>query len=450
MKPVLIYKAKIINEGNAFKGSLLIEDGKISKIFKDDVPESVKAKAEIIDGEDKWVLPGVIDTHVHFRDPGMTQKADFLTESRAAVAGGVTSVMDMPNTSPATTTMALWEQKTQELAKRSLVNFSCYMGATDNNVDEIMKIDPKKVCGLKLFMGSTTSSFVVNDKQKLEEIFAKSPVLIATHNEDDNMIKENLAKVKAELGEDKPIPMFYHSVIRNSDACYKSTAAAIDLALKHHTHLHVLHLSTLKELALFERIPEDQKDNITAETTVNYLWFADEAYERLGARIKCCPSIKKGKSREGLQKGVADGIIDTIATDHAPHLLSEKEGDAITAASGIPSIQHSLPMMLELAKKGAFTREQVVEKMCHNPAKIFGVEKRGFIRKGYYADLVIVAPNNPYTVDAKDLQYKCGWSPLEGEKLSYKVEKTFVNGNLVYDEGKFNEEVKGQILSFAR
>ena len=450
MKPVLIYKAKIINEGNSFKGSLLIEDGKISKIFKDDVPESVKAKAEIIDGEDKWVIPGVIDTHVHFRDPGQTQKADFLTESRAAVAGGVTSVMDMPNTSPATTSMALWEQKTQELAKKSLVNFSCYMGATDSNVDEIMNIDPKKVCGLKLFMGSTTSSFVVNDRKKLEEIFAKSPVLIATHNEDDNMIKENLAKVKAELGEDKPIPMFYHSVIRNSDACYKSTAAAIELALKYHTHLHVLHLSTLKELALFERIPEAEKDNITAETTVNYLWFADDDYERLGARIKCCPSIKKAKSREGLQKGVADGIIDTIATDHAPHLLSEKEGDAISAASGIPSIQHSLPMMLELAKKGAFTREQVVEKMCHNPAKIFGVEKRGFIRKGYYADLVIISPNTPYTVEAKDLQYKCGWSPIEGTKLSFKVEKTFVNGNLVYDEGKINEENKGQILSFAR
>lgn len=450
MKPILIYKAKIINEGNAFKGSLLIEGDKISKIFKEDVPESVLAKAEVVDAEDKWVLPGVIDTHVHFRDPGMTQKADFYTESRAALAGGVTSVMDMPNTTPPTTSMELWNQKTEELLKKSLVNFSCYMGATENNIEEIKKIDPTKVCGLKLFMGSTTSSFVINDKKKLAEVFANSPVVIVTHNEDDKMIQENLKAVKAEIGEDKPIPMFYHSVIRNSDACYKSTAEAIELALKYKTPLHVLHLSTLKELALFDVLSPEDRKNITAETTVNYLWFDDRDYERLGAKIKCCPSIKKEKSRLGLLKGVADGIIQTVATDHAPHLLADKEGDALTAASGMPAIQHSLPMMLELAKRGNFTREQVVEKMCHNPAKIFGVEKRGFIRKGYYADLVIVSPNTPYVVEAKDLQYKCGWSPIEGEKLSYKVEKTFVNGNLVYDNGNFNEENKGKLLSFVR
>jgi dihydroorotase len=448
MKPILIYKAKIVNEGNAYKGSLLIEDDKISKIFKDDVPESVLSKSEVIDAEDKWVLPGVIDSHVHFRDPGMTEKADFYTESKAALAGGVTSVMDMPNTTPNTTTMDLWYEKTEALLKKSLVNFSCYMGATDNNVDEILKIDPQKVCGLKLFMGSTTRSFVINDKNKLAEIFEKSPVLIATHNEDDAMIAANLEKVKAQFA-DQPIPMIYHSVIRNSDACYKSTAAAIELALKYHTHLHVLHVSTLKELALFESKALDQKD-ITAETTVNYLWFDDRDYERLGARIKCCPAIKKEKSRLGLLKGVASGVIDTIATDHAPHLLKDKEGDALTAASGIPSIQHSLPMMLELAKKGNFSREQVVEKMCHNPARIFGIEKRGFIRKGYYADLVIVSPNTPYTVGAKDLYYKCGWSPIEGEKLSYKVEKTFVNGKMVYDNGKFNEDQKGRLLDFVR
>lgn len=448
MKPILIYKAKIVNEGNAYKGSLLIEDDKISKIFKDDVPESVLSKSEVIDAEDKWVLPGVIDSHVHFRDPGMTEKADFYTESKAALAGGVTSVMDMPNTTPNTTTMDLWYEKTEALLKKSLVNFSCYMGATDNNVDEILKIDPKKVCGLKLFMGSTTRSFVINDKNKLAEIFEKSPVLIATHNEDDAMIAANLEKVKAQFA-DQPIPMIYHSVIRNSDACYKSTAAAIELALKYHTHLHVLHVSTLKELALFESKALDQKD-ITAETTVNYLWFDDRDYERLGARIKCSPAIKKEKSRLGLLKGVASGVIDTIATDHAPHLLKDKEGDALTAASGIPSIQHSLPMMLELAKKGNFSREQVVEKMCHNPARIFGIEKRGFIRKGYYADLVIVSPNTPYTVEAKDLYYKCGWSPIEGEKLSYKVEKTFVNGKMVYDNGKFNEDQKGRLLDFVR
>lgn len=448
MKPILIYKAKIINEGNAFKGSLLIEDDKISKIFKEEVPESILSKAEVIDAEDKWVLPGVIDTHVHFRDPGQTEKGDFYTESKAALAGGVTSVMDMPNTIPNTVSMEAWNQKVEAIEKKSLVNFSCYMGATDNNIDEILKIDPKKVCGLKLFMGSTTASFVVNDKNKLSEIFEKSPVLIASHNEDDAMIKENIAKVKAEFG-DNPIPMRYHSVIRNSDECYKSTAAAIELAMKYHTHLHVLHVSTLKELALFQTLPLDQK-NITAETTVNYLWFDDKDYDRLGARIKCSPSIKKEKSRLGLLKGVADGIIDTVATDHAPHLLPDKEGDALTAASGIPSIQHSLPMMLELAKRGNFTREQVVEKMCHNPANIYKIQKRGYIRKGYFADLVIVSPNTPYEVKSSDLYYKCGWSPVEGEKFSYKVEKTFVNGHLVYDQGVFNEDFKGSLLTFQR
>ena len=448
MKTILIHNAKIINEGNSFKGSLLIEGDKISKIFKGDVPENVIKHADVIDADGKWVLPGVIDTHVHFREPGLTDKADFLTESKAAVAGGVTSFLDMPNTKPQTTSMALWNEKADIAAKKSLANFSFYLGATNDNINEIINVDKNKVCGIKIFMGSSTGDMMVSDMSVIEKIFAESPILVATHNEDEEMIKANIEKYKAEFG-DNPIPISYHELIRNSDACYKSTSKAIDMAKKHNTRLHVLHLTTAKELALFENSPIDKK-KITAETCVGYLWFDDSDYERLGAKIKCNPSIKKEKSRVNLLQAIEKGFIDTVASDHAPHLLSEKEGDCLTAVSGYPSIQHSLPMMLELAKKGNFSREQVVEKMCHNPAKLFNIEKRGFIRKGFYADLVIVEPNAQYTVDAKDIQYKCGWTPLEGATLSYKVEKTFVNGNLVFDEGKFDESAKGRLLEFNR
>lgn len=448
MKAILIHKAKIINEGHSFKGSLLIEGDKISKIFKDEVPGNILQNAEIIDGEDKWVIPGVIDSHVHFREPGLTQKGDFQSESKAAVAGGVTSFMDMPNTMPQTTSMAVLEQKIELASQKSLANFSFYLGATNDNIDEIIQLDAKKVCGIKLFWGSSTGNMLVNDTKTLERLFAESPILIATHNEDEVMIKANIEKYKAEFGEN-PVPMIYHELIRSSDACYKATAATIDLAKKHNTRLHVLHLSTAKELALFENKALDKK-RITAETCVNYLWFDDRDYEKFGAKIKCNPSIKKEKSRFNLLKGVENGIIDTISTDHAPHLLAEKEGDALHAVSGIPSVQHSLSMMLDLAKKGNFTREQVVEKMCHNPARIFNIEKRGFIRKGFFADLVIIDPNSPFKVEKDNILYKCGWSPLEGTTLSHKVTHTFVNGKLVYNQGAFDESRKGQLLSFAR
>ncbi len=448
MKSILIHKVKIINEGNSFKGSVLIEGDKISKIFKDEVPANILKNAEIVDGEDKWLLPGVIDTHVHFREPGLTQKGDFESESRAAVAGGVTSIMDMPNTNPQTTSMKEIDNKIALAEKKCLTNFSFYLGATNENIEEVVNADKTKVCGIKVFVGASTGNMRVDNPAILERIFKESPILVATHNEDEAMIQENLAKVKAELG-DQPIPISYHEVIRNSDACYKSTSKVIDLAKKYGTKLHVLHLTTAKEMALFNKKPLAEKQ-ITAETCVGYLWFDDRDYERLGAKIKCNPSIKKEKSRVNLLKAVEENIIDTIATDHAPHLLSDKEGDCLQAASGYPSIQHSLQMMLELAKKGNFSREQVVEKMCHNPAKLFNIEKRGFIRKGFFADLVLVEPNNPTKVTKESLQYKCGWSPMEGETLSYKICKTFVNGELVYDDGKFNTEKKGKLLVFNR
>ena len=448
MKNILIHKAKIINEGNSFKGSVLIEGEKITKIFKDNVPENILKSAEIIDGEDKWLLPGVIDTHVHFREPGLTAKADFYTESRAAVAGGITSIMDMPNTNPPTTTMEEIDKKIAIAKEKSLVNFSCYLGATNENIDEVINVDKNKVCGIKVFLGASTGNMRVDDPKVLERIFAESPILVATHNEDEAIIASNLKKVKEELGE-QPIPISYHEIIRNSDACYKSTSKAIDLATRYGTRLHVLHLTTAKELALFSNKPTTEK-KITAETCVGYLWFDDNDYERLNAKIKCNPAIKKEKSRVNLLKGIEMGHIDTVATDHAPHLLEEKEGDCLQAVSGFPSIQHSLTMILNLAKKGNFSREQVVEKMCHNPAKIFNIEKRGFIRKGFYADLVLIEPNAAYTVEKKDLEYKCGWSPMEGATLNYKVCKTFVNGKLVYNEGEINDSEKGMLLTFNR
>ncbi len=449
MSTILIKDAKIINDGTSYKGSLLIEGEKISKIFRDNIPDSVLKSATVIDADGKWVLPGVIDTHVHFREPGLTEKGDFASESRAAVAGGVTTVFDMPNTNPQTTTIEALESKAKIASEKCLANYGLYIGATNENVDVIKNLDPKSVAGVKIFMGISTGGMLVNSKQSLEDIFASAKVPVVTHNEDEAMIKANTEEWKKKFPEGQ-IPISEHMNIRSSDACYKCTSYVIDLAKKYGTQLHVLHLSTKKEIALFERNVDIDNKKITAEVCPNYLWFDETDYERLGAKIKCNPAIKKEKSRENLLQGLEQGSIDTVASDHSPHLLSQKEGDALTATSGIPSIQYTLPMMLQLAKKGNFTREQVVEKMCHNPAKIFKIEKRGFIRKGYYADLVIVSPDDPYTIEEKDLLYKCGWSPMVGEQLQYKVTQTFVNGNLVFDEGKINDSKKGQRVSFDR
>lgn len=445
-KATLIHQAKIINENKIFTGSVLIKDNIIEKIFKEDVPEKILSESIVINAENKWLIPGVIDTHVHFREPGLTQKADIQTESKAAVAGGVTSFIDMPNTIPQTITLDLVEEKCNIASQKSVANYSFYLGATNTNIDEIKKADPTKIAGLKLFMGSSTGNMLVEEKEKLEKIFAESPLLIATHNEDGKIIAANAEKYKEQFNGEVPIK--YHPIIRSEEACYKSTSLAVDLAKKHKTRLHVLHVSTAKELALFnQQLPVNEK-LITAETCFQYLWFDADSYETLGTRIKCNPAIKSKENKEQLIKAVNNNLIDTVATDHAPHLLSEKEGDALTATSGIPSVQHSLVGMLELVKKGLISKEKLVEKMCHNPATIFKINKRGFIRKGYYADLVIIDPNKSWKVEKNNIYSKCGWSPFEGITFSSAVTHTFVNGKLIYENGKFDESKKGERLIF--
>lgn len=441
----LITNAHIVNEGRIFKGAVLVKNDIIDSIFKADVPESIREKAEVIDASDCWLMPGVIDDHVHFRDPGMTEKADFYTESRAAVAGGVTSVMDMPNTNPATISLASWNEKMAMIGEKSLVNYSCYLGATNNNLDDVLAADPTVVCGIKLFIGSSTGNLLVDDKNAMTAIFSKVKSLVAVHAEDNAIIAANVARLKAEHGDDLPVCL--HPVIRSHEACYKSTSWAVDMARKYGTRLHVMHISTEQELALFEDKPLADK-LITAETCPQYLVFDASDFETLGARIKCNPAIKNESDKLALLKAVSSNKIDVIGTDHAPHLLSQKEGNALTAVSGMPGIQYSLPLMLSLAKQGVLSVEQVVEKMCHNPARLYRMEKRGFIRKGYKADLVVVRRSVPTNVTASDVLSKCGWSPYEGKTLPVSVAYTFVNGRLVYSNGTFDETIKGEALRF--
>ena len=445
---LLISNGRIVNEGKIYKAPILIKDGKIDAIYKDEVPKSIVEKVHTIDADDCWVLPGVIDSHVHFRDPGLTHKGDLLTESKAAAAGGVTSIMDMPNTNPQTITVQAFEEKCQLASTKSLVNYSFYLGATNSNFEELQKIDPSKVCGIKLFMGSSTGNMLVDKDSLLHRIFEDVKIPVAIHSEDEGTVKANAATYKAEYGEN-PIPMKYHAKIRSAEACYKSTALAIELAKKYGTRLHILHLSTAKELALFDNVSLDKK-NVTAEACPHYLLFDENDYDTLGARIKCNPSIKSTQDKEALLAAINTQKIDTIGTDHAPHLLSEKEGDALTATSGMPQIQHALVSMLELAKHGKTTIENVVEKMCHNPAKLYQINKRGYIRKGYYADIVIVQRNASWQVNTDTILSKCGWSPYEGKKFSSKVTYTIINGNVVYSNGEFNEDTKGQALEFTR
>lgn len=443
---ILIENAHIVNEGRIFKGAVLVKNDIIDSIFKGDVPESVREKAEVIDASDCWLMPGVIDDHVHFRDPGMTEKADFYTESRAAVAGGVTSVMDMPNTNPATISLASWNEKMSMIGEKSLVNYSCYLGATNNNLDDVLAADPTAVCGIKLFIGSSTGNLLVDDNNAMTAIFSKVKSLVAVHAEDNAIIAENVARLKAEYGDNLPVSL--HPVIRSHEACYKSTSWAVDMARKYGTRLHVMHISTEQELALFEDKPFAEK-LITAETCPQYLVFDAADFETLGARIKCNPAIKNETDKKALLKAVATNRIDVIGTDHAPHLLSQKEGNALTAVSGMPGIQYSLPLMLSLAKQGMLSVEQVVEKMCHNPARLYRMEKRGFIRKGYKADLVVVHRSIPTNVTASDVLSKCGWSPYEGKTLPVSVAYTFVNGRPVYANGNIDETTKGEALKFA-
>lgn len=443
---ILINKATIINEGSSFIGSVLIEGEKISEIFRDDVPEGIfNSCNKVIDARGLYLMPGVIDDQVHFRDPGLTHKGDLCTESRAGVAGGVTSYMEMPNTIPQTITNDDLFRKLEMAAEKSASNFSFYLGATNDNISELKKIDKKYVCGVKVFMGASTGNMLVNNERALQQIFAEVDSLIATHCEKEEIIRDNVDIYKKKFGEN--IPIKYHPIIRSAEACYQSSAQAIELADKYGSRLHVLHLSTAREMSLLSNSPlEDKK--ITGEVCVHHLWFTDKDYERLGTKIKWNPAVKSVEDRNAIREALITGKLDVVATDHAPHLLSEKEGGCLQAASGGPLVQHSLQVMLELAHEGLFTKEFIVEKMCHAPAKLFGVKGRGFIRKGYYADLVLIDPSETYTVTDKNILYKCGWSPFEGETFHNSINKTFINGQIAFEDGVVSEKLFGKALEF--
>ncbi len=442
---LLIHQATIINEDQSFFGSVLIENENIKAIYQSEVPQEIVEKSDIIDAKGLWLIPGVIDDQVHFREPGLTHKGDIASESRAAIAGGVTSFMEMPNTKPQTTTIEALEQKFELAAEKSFANYSFYMGATNDNLQELKKVNPKNVCGIKVFMGSSTGNMLVDNVNTLSGIFAETGMLIATHCEKEEIIQSNLAYYKKMLGDD--IPVKYHPLIRNDEACYQSSAQAAELADKYGSRLHILHLSTEKEIKLFDNKPLTDK-KITGEVCVHHLWFSDEDYEQYGNLIKWNPAIKSLKDRNALLEGLLSGKLDVVATDHAPHLLSEKQGNIFQAASGGPLVQHSLQVMLEMSKQGKISKEKVVEKMCHAPATLFRVEKRGFIREGYFADLVLINPNKPYTVAKENILYKCGWSPFEGQTFSHTIEKTILNGQIAYENGMV-KDIRGQALSFS-
>jgi len=433
MSEILIKEASIVNEGEIFLGSILVSGGKIHKIIRGTLTDELQGY-QVIDGRNMYLLPGVIDDQVHFRDPGLTHKADLATESAAAVAGGVTSFMEMPNTNPQTTTLSLLEDKHEMAAGKSLANFSFYLGATNDNLDEIRQLDPSKSCGVKVFMGASTGNMLVDKVETLEGIFAESPVLIATHCEDEETIRRNISKYLNTYGESMPVK--YHPQIRSAEACYKSSSLAVRLARKYKSRLHVLHLSTAKELELFEPVPFHMAKKITAEVCIHHLWFSEADYDRLGTHIKWNPAVKTADDRDHLLMAVLDNRLDVIATDHAPHTLAEKGNPYMNAPSGGPMVQHSLPAMLELSHRNLISLETVVEKMCHTPADLFQVSKRGYIREGYYADLVLVDPDDPWTVNRDNLYYKCGWSPMEGEVFKSKVITTIINGNIVYENNQ--------------
>lgn len=442
----LIKNATIVNEGKTFNANVLIENDSISKIITDN--SEVSNVDETIDASNLFLLPGAIDDQVHFREPGLTHKAEIYTEAKAAVAGGITSYMEMPNTVPNTLTQELLQEKYDRAAEVSLANYSFFMGASNENLKEVLKTNPKKVCGVKIFMGSSTGNMLVDDKNTLEGIFKECEMLIATHCEDETMIKQKTLAYKAKYGDD--IPIQYHPIIRSANACYKSSSMAVELATKHDSRLHILHISTEKELSLFSnKLPLSEK-KITAEACVHHLWFSDEDYETKQTLIKWNPAVKTAQDREAIIQAVNDNVIDIIATDHAPHTLEEKKNVYTKAPSGGPLVQHALVAMLEYYHQGKFELEKIVEKMCHHPAILFQIDKRGFIREGYKADLVLVDLNNPWKVSTDNILYKCKWSPFEGTTFKSKVVKTFVNGNLVYDNGNFDETNKGERLKFNR
>lgn len=443
---IRIHNAVIVNEGKQFAGSVVIDNGIIREVLEEGKQPS-QACDEEVDAKGCYLIPGVIDDHVHFRDPGLTHKADMASETAAAAAGGVTSFMDMPNCNPQTTTLEALNAKFEDAATKCVVNYSFYFGATNNNVHVLKELDKTRVCGVKLFMGASTGNMLVDRMEALRKIFSEAGILIATHCEDQNTIRENTERFRQEYGEDPDITC--HPLIRSEEACYRSSALAVQLAKETNARLHVLHVSTARELELFEDKPLSEK-RITAEACVSHLFFCDEDYQTLGARIKCNPSIKTRADRDALRGALSTNRIDVVGTDHAPHLLTEKQGGALKAVSGMPSIQFSLVSLFELVHEGVLTVEQLVQKMCHAPAELYQIEKRGYIRPGYWADLVLVNPNKEWTVTSDCIQSKCGWSPMEGCHFHAQVEKTFVNGVLAYADGKVNISNRGQALVFAR
>jgi dihydroorotase len=445
----VISGATIVNEGDVYLGDVFISDGIIEKIAKRSNNHSDKYTGyEVIDANGLHLLPGVIDDQVHFRDPGLTYKGSVYSESRAAIAGGITSFMDMPNTIPNCLTQELLEEKYENAAKNSFANFSFYMGASNDNLGEVVKTDPQKVCGIKVFMGSSTGNMLVDNENTLAGIFSSAPTLVAVHCEDENTIISNNSRYYDKYGDNAPTSI--HPKIRSVEACYLSSSKAVELARKYGTRLHVLHLTSEKEMELFVNdIPLSDK-KITAEVCVHHLWFSSDDYDRKGNFIKWNPAIKSDSDRKALIRAVLDDRIDVIATDHAPHTLGEKQRGYFKAPSGGPMVQHSLPAVLELYHKGVFDLSNVVEKMCHNPAILFNINKRGFIRKGYFADLVLVDLNQDYKVKREDVLYKCGWSPMEGETFHSKVITTIVNGNIVFYNGQISDTFRGSRLEFNR
>lgn len=446
MSNFLIKNAKIVNEGQIFEGDVLIENEYIKEIS-----EKISLKSSnctIIDAEGNYLIPGAIDDQVHFREPGLTHKGNIETESRAAIAGGITSFIEQPNTVPNAVTQELLEQKYQIAADSSYANYSFMMGGTNTNLDELLKTNPRNVAGIKLFLGSSTGNMLVDDQESLEKIFSSTKLLIAVHCEDEGTIKANLAKYKEEYGDD--IPMKYHHLIRSTEACYLSSSKAIELAKKTGARLHVFHLSTAKEMELFtNKIPLEEKQ-ITAEVCLHHLWFTNEDYEAKGSLIKWNPAVKTESDRDALWEALLDDRIDVIATDHAPHTLEEKMQPYTSCPSGGPLVQHAVVAMFEAHLKGKISVERIVEKMCHNPAKIFQIEKRGFIKEGYFADLVIVNTHLPWVVKKENILYKCGWSPFEGTNFKSRILHTFVNGQLAYSNGRVKEIKAGKRLLFDR
>jgi dihydroorotase len=444
MATILIKSATVVNEGKQTHADIFIKNGFIEKIAG-----SIDTKADKeINAEGLHLFPGCIDDQVHFREPGLTHKGNIASESRAAVAGGITSFMEMPNTVPNALTQQLLQDKYDIAARNSPANYSFFMGASNNNLDEVLRTDARNVCGVKVFMGSSTGNMLVDNPTTLENLFANSPMLIATHCEDEATIQSNLEHYKQLLGENIPIRL--HPKIRSAEACYLSSSMAVELAKKHNTRLHILHISTAKETSLFRNdIPLTDK-RITAEACIHHLWFTDADYEQKGNLIKWNPAVKTEADRDEILKAVLDGRIDVIATDHAPHTTEEKAQPYLQAPSGGPLVQHALPAMLELYHHGKITLEQIAEKMAHNVATIFQIEKRGFIREGYWADLALVNLNNPWQVNKGNILYKCGWSPFEGNTFRAKVVSTIVSGNLVYENGKLISEQSGQRMTFMR